>query len=200
MSEEARIYLEQVGKDATMVGWKGDNVYTQKDWEKVGLGRKAREQGLAGVVAGLAAKYPEKTRGARSMPEVDWPLDAGVPTDNPQADLFPDTLSDSAKGAIMANLLTAGDRLQADATPQKGDMVTLPNHYARYPIEPIRFIGDNKLDWFQGNVVKYIVRHDAKNGLEDIRKVIRYAQMYLRFLDGDSDWWKAGKPEDLTNG
>lgn len=81
----------------------------------------------------------------------------------------------------------------------QADMVNLPNHYARFKIEPIRFIGDNKLDWFQGNIVKYVLRHDAKNGTEDIRKAIRYGQMYLLYLMGDPDWWKAGKPEDLKD-
>jgi hypothetical protein len=83
---------------------------------------------------------------------------------------------------------------------KQGDMVNLPNHYARFKIEPIRFIGDNKLDWFQGNIVKYLMRHDAKNGLEDVRKAIRYANMYLLYLQDDPDWWKAGKPEDLHIG
>lgn len=79
----------------------------------------------------------------------------------------------------------------------KADMVNLPPHYARFKIEPIRFIAENKLDWFQGNIVKYVLRHDAKNGSEDIRKTIRYANMYLLFLQGDPDWWMAGKPEDF---
>lgn len=94
------------------------------------------------------------------------------------------------------NLATAVSR----GVATKGDMVNLPMHYARFKIEPIRFIGENKLDWFQGNIVKYVVRHDAKNGSEDIRKVIRYANMYLLYLAGDPDWWKAGKPEDFKNG
>lgn len=71
------------------------------------------------------------------------------------------------------------------------DNVNLPKHYARFKIEPIRFICENGLNFFQGNIVKYTLRHDAKNGLEDIKKAIRYAQMYFKFLSGDPDWWKA---------
>jgi hypothetical protein len=71
------------------------------------------------------------------------------------------------------------------------DNITLPNHYARYKIEPINFIGENKLDWFQGNVVKYTCRHDAKNGIEDLRKAIRYLEMYIEYLQGNKEWWKA---------
>jgi hydroxyacyl-ACP dehydratase HTD2-like protein with hotdog domain len=75
--------------------------------------------------------------------------------------------------------------------PQQKDNITLPNHYARYKIEPINFIGENKLDWFQGNVVKYTCRHDAKNGIEDLRKAIRYLEMYIEYLQGNKEWWKA---------
>lgn len=97
---------------------------------------------------------------------------------------------------LSLNLATAVSRGVASAK----DMVNLPPHYARFKIEPIRFIAENKLDWFQGNIIKYVMRHDAKNGSEDIRKTIRYANMYLLFLQGDPDWWMAGKPEDFQHG
>lgn len=118
-----------------------------------------------------------------TLPE--WPLDAGVPTDGP--------LSPEDEG-VQLNLLMAKERLGGH------DMVNLPAHYARFKIEPIRFIGENKLDWFQGNIIKYVTRWDAKNGLEDLDKVLRYATMYRRYAEGDPDWWKAGKPEDFKLG
>lgn len=73
------------------------------------------------------------------------------------------------------------------------DMVNLPDHYARFKIEPIRFIVENRLDWFQGNIVKYQLRYDAKNGAEDLAKARRYAEMQRRFHEGDPDWWKADR-------
>lgn len=124
--------------------------------------------------------------GSRPIPMV---LDgAGIPTDALEA--LPQTEEQLAN--TVANILTAPDR--------GVDMVNLPPHYARFVIEPIRFICENRLDFFQGNIVKYILRHDAKNGLEDIDKVIRYATMYKRFLAKDPDWWRAGKEEDFQNG
>ncbi len=74
-----------------------------------------------------------------------------------------------------------------------GDMVELPPHYARFKIEPIRFIIENDLNWFQGNIVKYFMRQDAKNGMEDVRKGIRYAMMWEQFLLGNYDWWRGFK-------
>jgi hypothetical protein len=69
-----------------------------------------------------------------------------------------------------------------------GDNVVLPKHYARFQIEPIRFIGENRLNFFQGNVIKYILRYDAKNGLEDVRKAKRYCRMFELFLMDHPDW------------
>lgn len=70
------------------------------------------------------------------------------------------------------------------------DNVNLPKHYARFKIEPIRFLIENGANPFQFNIVKYAMREDAKNGLEDIRKIIRYAEMWHDFKAGDPDWWK----------
>lgn len=75
-----------------------------------------------------------------------------------------------------------------DAIPV-GENVVLPKHYSRFQIEPIRFIGENKLNFFQGNIVKYILRFDAKNGLEDVRKAKRYCRMFELYLEGNPNWW-----------
>lgn len=76
----------------------------------------------------------------------------------------------------------------AARTAARGDKVVLPDHYARFKIEPITFICENKLDFFQGNIVKYVCRHDAKNGIEDLRKAKRYLEMYIKYLQDDSTW------------
>jgi hypothetical protein len=48
-----------------------------------------------------------------------------------------------------------------------------PDHY-QSPIDVITFCQANKLDFLQGNVIKYVVRYKAKNGLEDLRKAEEY--------------------------
>ena len=53
------------------------------------------------------------------------------------------------------------------------------NHYKDCKIMPIEYITQNKLDFCEGNIVKYISRHAKKNGAEDIRKVIHYAELIL---------------------
>lgn len=54
------------------------------------------------------------------------------------------------------------------------------NHY-KTAIQPVDYIHANSLDFFEGNVVKYVTRHKKKNGAEDIRKAIHYLEMILQF-------------------
>ena len=55
------------------------------------------------------------------------------------------------------------------------------DHYKKCGIEPVEYIHANGLDFFRGNIVKYVTRDKDKNGAEDIRKVIDYANMILEF-------------------
>lgn len=50
-----------------------------------------------------------------------------------------------------------------------------PEHYSRWAIEPWDFIMANSLDFMRGNIIKYVMRYDAKNGVEDLKK----ARVYL---------------------
>jgi adenine-specific DNA glycosylase len=53
-----------------------------------------------------------------------------------------------------------------------------PNHYKQGKIEVIEFILDQKFNYLEGNVVKYISRYKFKNGIEDLNK----AKWYLDLL------------------
>jgi len=75
--------------------------------------------------------------------------------------------------------LKAGDIVEV-----KGDAVIQPHHYARYVIEPITFIMRNKLPFAVGNVIKYVMRHDAKDGLQDLKKARRYIDMLINEAEG----------------
>lgn len=52
------------------------------------------------------------------------------------------------------------------------------SHYNNKAIQPIDYIMANKLDFCEGNVIKYVTRHKEKNGLEDLQK----AKQYIEFL------------------
>lgn len=59
------------------------------------------------------------------------------------------------------------------------------DHYKKLEIQPVEYIHANNLDFFQGNVVKYVTRHKDKKGAEDIRKAIHYLQMILELQYGE---------------
>lgn len=52
-------------------------------------------------------------------------------------------------------------------------------HYQDLKIQPSQFINKNKLLFAEGNVIKYICRHQAKGKAEDIKKAIHYCEMIL---------------------
>lgn len=52
------------------------------------------------------------------------------------------------------------------------------NHYQQMAYQPLSFIMDMKLNFCEGNIVKYVARYKYKNGLQDLQK----AQHYLKFL------------------
>ena len=53
------------------------------------------------------------------------------------------------------------------------------NHYSKFKIQPSKFVNDNKLLFAEGNAIKYICRHSAKNGKEDLKKAIHYIEMIM---------------------
>ena len=58
------------------------------------------------------------------------------------------------------------------------------SHYKDCVIQPVDYIVKNNLDFLEGNVVKYITRHKLKGGVEDIKKVIHYAELILELRYG----------------
>lgn len=53
------------------------------------------------------------------------------------------------------------------------------DHYRHCMIQPAEYISANGLNFFEGNIVKYITRHKEKGRAEDIKKIIQYAEMIL---------------------
>ena len=54
-----------------------------------------------------------------------------------------------------------------------------PSYYRR-KIEVSDFIDEYDLNYFEGNVIKYVVRHKAKNGLEDLQKAKWYLERLIK--------------------
>ena len=52
-----------------------------------------------------------------------------------------------------------------------------PKHYKGYQIQPYEFISKNNLSFFQGVVIKYVVRYLIKDKEKDLDKIIHYCQL-----------------------
>jgi len=51
-------------------------------------------------------------------------------------------------------------------------------HYKQYKIQPIEFIVKNKLDFIQGNIIKYALRNKiGENPNEKWDKIIHYCEL-----------------------
>lgn len=59
------------------------------------------------------------------------------------------------------------------------------SHYKSLKIQPIEYITANGMGFIEGNIIKYITRHHAKNGADDVKKVIHYCELLLSTKYGD---------------
>ena len=53
------------------------------------------------------------------------------------------------------------------------------NHYRDFVIQPAEFINKNRLQFAEGNAIKYIVRASKKGGKEDLLKAKHYIDMII---------------------
>lgn len=92
-----------------------------------------------------------------------------------------------ADGTIEVSPKSLGITEHMDLRPQMkekelsslvGDGNIRPDYY-NYAIDPVEYIYKNKLDFFQGNVVKYITRFREKNDLEDLIKARTYINILI---------------------
>ena len=58
-------------------------------------------------------------------------------------------------------------------------------HYTKYKIQPSKFVVENKLLYPEGNVIKYILRHQNKGGKEDLLKAMHYIEMIIERYYGE---------------
>ena len=61
------------------------------------------------------------------------------------------------------------------------------SHYKDFVIQPIEFIMKNKLNFCQGNIIKYVCRYTDKNGIEDLKKALHYINLLIQLEYGDED-------------
>lgn len=60
------------------------------------------------------------------------------------------------------------------------------SHYRSFAIQPAEFIHKNGIGFLAGNVIKYVCRHGAKNGVEDLQKARHYIDLLIEHEYGNN--------------
>ena len=55
------------------------------------------------------------------------------------------------------------------------------SHYKDCKIQPTEFIHANNIPFIEGNIIKYVIRHRSKNGIEDLKKAKHYIDLLIQF-------------------
>lgn len=79
------------------------------------------------------------------------------------------------------------DKIIYDSTDKKVsalDVQVNGQHYKSFKIQPIQFVYENKLDFLQGNIIKYTCRFRDKNGKQDLEKAKHYIDILLELEYG----------------
>ena len=77
-------------------------------------------------------------------------------------------------------------QLSQDAIEERleGSRLVHPDHYKGYAFDVIDIANEYKLDFLEGNVLKYLLRWRRKNGLEDLKKAQTYLNLLIEKQDG----------------
>lgn len=54
------------------------------------------------------------------------------------------------------------------------------NHYKDLKIQPVEYIHANNIGYMEGNVIKYVSRWRAKNGVKDLEKAKHYIELLIQ--------------------
>jgi hypothetical protein len=100
-----------------------------------------------------------------------------------ELELFPDLVSTENQMGIdwtdeeeevMHDMLSRG----ANGTSAL-DVQVAGNHYKDLAIQPVEYIHANGIGYFEGNVIKYVSRWRAKNGIKDLEKAKHYIELLI---------------------
>lgn len=85
----------------------------------------------------------------------------------------------SQKGAQKGNMMKQ-NKISRSLSMQIGG-----DHYNKMKIQPVEFIHSNNIPFIEGAIIKYVVRHRDKGGIQDLRKAQHFLQMLIDLEYGD---------------
>jgi hypothetical protein len=92
-----------------------------------------------------------------------------------QLELFPDLVTwTPQEEEAMQSMLSKG----ANGTSAL-DVQVAGSHYKDLAVQPVEYIHANGIGYFEGNVIKYVSRWRAKNGIKDLEKAKHYIELLI---------------------
>ena len=53
------------------------------------------------------------------------------------------------------------------------------SHYNKLRIQPVEYIHANQIPFIEGSIIKYATRWKDKGGIEDLKKIIHFAELLI---------------------
>ena len=72
------------------------------------------------------------------------------------------------------------------------------SHYKNMVVQPSEFINRNKLQFAEGNAIKYICRHAHKGEVQDLEKAKHYIDMIIERDYGPQESWNTPQEDWVT--
>jgi hypothetical protein len=94
-----------------------------------------------------------------------------------QIEMFPDLAKTdwtAEEEEVMQGMLSKGANGMSAL-----DVQVAGNHYKDLAIQPVEYIHANGIGYFEGNVIKYVSRWRAKNGIKDLEKAKHYIELLI---------------------
>ncbi len=70
------------------------------------------------------------------------------------------------------------------------------SHYKTGTIQHWDIVAQHKLDYFQGQVTKYVMRWKFKGGIQDLEKAQHFLEKYIELAKNDALAARPGKRKD----
>jgi hypothetical protein len=92
-----------------------------------------------------------------------------------QLELFPDLITWTAEEEEVMQQMLSESAKGISAL----DVQVAGSHYKDLAIQPVEYIHANGIGYFEGNVIKYVSRWRAKNGIKDLEKAKHYIELLI---------------------
>ena len=95
-------------------------------------------------------------------------------------------MTEQSENAYDEQMVEAHEILKEAAEPVSALSVQVGgSHYKDFAIQTVEYLHHNGIGFLEGNVIKYVTRHKAKNGKADILKARHYLDLLLELEYGD---------------